>query len=69
MMQVEHGITEMVTGLDLVDWQLQLQVPGLQVRSVALSRIHYLPRKLSNKPSPVLPFTQSLQAIQCKKCA
>ena len=27
--QVEHGITEMVTGLDLVDWQLQLQVPGL----------------------------------------
>ena len=28
-LQVEHGITEMVTGLDLVDWQLQLQVPGL----------------------------------------
>lgn len=27
--QVEHGITEMVTGLDLVNWQLQLQVPGL----------------------------------------
>jgi urea carboxylase len=27
--QVEHGITEMVSGLDLVDWQLQLQVPGL----------------------------------------
>ncbi|KAK9905055.1 hypothetical protein WJX75_008745 [Coccomyxa subellipsoidea] len=28
-LQVEHGITEMVSGLDLVDWQLQLQVPGL----------------------------------------
>ena len=27
--QVEHGITEMVSGLDLVNWQLQLQVPGL----------------------------------------
>jgi urea carboxylase len=26
---VEHGITEMVSGLDLVNWQLQLQVPGL----------------------------------------
>ncbi|CAL5223800.1 g6371 [Coccomyxa viridis] len=28
-LQVEHGITEMVTGIDLVDWQVQLQVPGL----------------------------------------
>ena len=43
IMQVEHGITELVTGLDLVDWQLQLQVPGLQVRSVAFARIFCMP--------------------------
>jgi len=30
--QVEHGITEMVSGLDLVEMQLQLQVPGLEAR-------------------------------------
>lgn len=29
--QVEHGITEMISGYDLVNWQLQLQVKGLQV--------------------------------------
>lgn len=31
-MQVEHGITEMVSGLDLVEMQLELQVPGLKAR-------------------------------------
>lgn len=31
-LQVEHGITELVTRTDLVDWMLQLGVPGLQVR-------------------------------------
>ena len=30
--QVEHGITEMVSGLDLVEMQLELQVPGLKAR-------------------------------------
>ncbi|KAK9808039.1 hypothetical protein WJX73_007706 [Symbiochloris irregularis] len=29
-LQVEHGITELVTRTDLVDWMLQLGVPGLQ---------------------------------------
>lgn len=30
-LQVEHGITEMISGCDLVNWQLQLQVKGLPV--------------------------------------
>ena len=37
--QVEHGITELVYRVDLVAWQLQLQVQGLQV-GVSLSVIH-----------------------------
>ena len=36
-LQVEHGITEMVTGVDLVNWQLQLQVPGLAPPDLAKS--------------------------------
>ena len=30
-MQVEHGITEFISGIDLVNWQLQLQIPELPV--------------------------------------
>lgn len=40
--QVEHGITEMVSGLDLVNWQLQLQVPGLAPPDLS-SRAAYAP--------------------------
>ena len=29
--QVEHGITELTCGVDLVQWMLRLGVPGLQV--------------------------------------
>ncbi|CAK0782570.1 hypothetical protein CVIRNUC_005782 [Coccomyxa viridis] len=41
-LQVEHGITEMVSGLDLVNWQLQLQVPGLTPPDLS-SRAAYTP--------------------------
>ena len=42
-MQVEHGITESVHGVDLVNWQLQLQVPGLQVIAAHVSvRVYQL---------------------------
>ena len=42
--QVEHGITELVYRVDLVAWQLQLQVPGLQVgASPLLSYSHSQP--------------------------
>ena len=40
--QVEHGITEMVSGLDLVNWQLQLQVLGLTPPDLS-SRAAYTP--------------------------
>ena len=39
--QVEHGITEMVSGLDLVEMQLQLQVPGLEAPD--MSKAEYTP--------------------------
>ena len=39
-MQVEHGITEMVSGLDLVEMQLELQVPGLKARQPCTEREH-----------------------------
>ncbi len=40
--QVEHGITEMVSGLDLVHWMLRLGVPGLGAPDLA-ARAAYTP--------------------------
>lgn len=40
--QVEHGITEMVSGLDLVHWMLRLGVPGLGAPDLA-ARAAYEP--------------------------
>ena len=63
--QVEHGITEMVSGLDLVHWMLQLGVPGLPEPDLR-ARAAYEP---SGWAIEVRRCTNALgKCVQCMAC-
>ena len=66
-LQVEHGITELTCAVDLVQWMLQLGVPGLQVWPLPWQAFWALTWvQLSWKPECGIPWPQVL--LLCALC-
>lgn len=59
-LQVEHGITEMVSGVDLVAWQLQLQGAVYNGND---------PKKIMPDFKNIVPIKPMGHAIECRLCA